>query len=104
MEPGEQYLEVDVDAARSPALVTARGEIDAASSPQLQAAFAAAGPDADIALDLSAVTFIDSSALRVITSARREATEAGHTLEVTTASVAVRRIFEMTGLGSLLAG
>lgn len=104
MEPGEQYLEVDVDADRTPTLVTVRGELDAASAPQLEAAFAAAVAGADLALDLSAVTFIDSSGLRAITAARREAEAGGRSLEVVSASVAVRRIFEMTGLASLLAG
>ena len=103
MEPGEPYLEVQVDTDRSPVLVVARGEVDAASAPQLQAAFEATSPAGGIDLDLAEVTFMDSSGLRVITAARREIHEAGGTLEIVAAGAAVRRIFEMTGLSSLLA-
>ena len=102
MEPGEQYLEVDVDAEGSPPLVVVRGELDAASSPQLQATLDALVDDAGIAVDLAEVTFIDSSGLRVITAARRDALESGRALRIVAVSAAVRRIFEMTGLSSLL--
>lgn len=97
------YFEVSVDDGVAPPLVSASGELDAASSAQLgQAIDAALLAGAGLALDLGAVTFIDSSALRVITVALRRATDDQQPFTVTAASDAVRRIFEITGVSSLL--
>lgn len=104
MSAAEPYLQVDVEEAGGAALVVARGEVDAATATTLAERLeeaAAAHPGA-ISVDLSAVTFIDSSGLRVITVARSQAEAEGRLLVVTEASEAVRRIFAMTGLTALL--
>jgi anti-anti-sigma factor len=101
MDTGEPYFHLDIDADASPVTIAARGELDAASSQELSDALnGAAGRG--VSLDLAEVSFIDSSGLRVITAAMREAKEAGNGFQVAAASDAVRRIFEMTGLNSLL--
>ena len=48
------------------------------------------------------VTFIDSSGLRVIASEHVAAAEAGGTFRIVGASDRIRRIFEMTGLETLI--
>lgn len=83
--------------------VEATGELDAASSKELERVLTEVLADhQDVAVDLAKVTFIDSSGLRVVTAAARDAEAAGSTFVVSGASTAVRRIFEITGLGGLL--
>lgn len=103
MADGDAYFQVQLDREASPVSVVASGELDAASSPELSSALdAAVAAGSGVALDLRAVTFIDSSGLRVITAALRDASEADHRFTVSAASESVRRIFEITGLTALL--
>lgn len=97
------YFAVEVEPSGDALRVILRGELDAATAPQLAAALArAASPGRDLALDLGELTFIDSSGLRVIASElqRYEQSHTGFT--VVRSSESVRRIFLMTGLGDLL--
>lgn len=73
------------------------GEIDAHSCDELDAALAGA-PDGDVAVDLSEVTFIDSSGLRVLVQHHQGRAGAGHTLQIVRPSRAVRRLLEIAGL------
>jgi anti-sigma B factor antagonist len=101
---GDVYFTVTVDADASPAVVRAAGELDAASSREFATAIdEAMGCGTGVALDLGQVTFVDSAGLRVMAVALRRAKEEGLTLGVSAMSDAVRRIFEMTGVSSLLA-
>ena len=103
MEGTDSYFDVGLRPG-AVTTVVARGELDAASSKELERVLieALAG-DQDVAVDLTQVTFIDSSGLRVVTAAARDAEAAGSSFVVSGASQAVRRIFEITGLGGLLA-
>ena len=103
MSTGETYFQVHIESGSDPARVVASGELDAASAGQLASTLDdATGASAGIALDLSGVTFIDSSGLRVIAAEVRRSEETSAPFTVSAASDAVRRIFEMTGLGDLL--
>ena len=55
-------------------------------------------------LDLSGVTFIDSTGLGALVLIRNEATKAGKRVTLTHAPPAVVRLLEITGLAELLAG
>ena len=100
----DPYFDVTVDVTANPASIAASGELDAASSVQLkQAIDDALESGAGVTLDLGQVTFIDSSALRVVTLGVRNARDLDQPFTVVEASDAVRRIFEITGVGSLLA-
>lgn len=100
----EPYFEVTIDAEATPPTVAASGELDAASSTEFGRAIdTVLEAGTGITLDLGAVTFIDSSALRVVTLALRRAQDEGQPFSVPAASDAVRRIFEITGLSSFLA-
>ncbi len=83
--------------------VYAPTELDMASAPALAAALedAIAADSADIVVDFSHVTFVDSSGLRVLVNARRDLTANGRTLIVVNVGRS-RRIFEMVGLTELL--
>lgn len=101
MASTERYFHVQVQGDAERARLVASGELDAATADQLEAALADAGKAA-VELDLAAVSFVDSSGLRVITAALRRAEEEGRSFSVSSVSEAVRRVFEMTGLGSLV--
>lgn len=104
MTIGAPHFNVQIDPGTDPLRVVADGELDAASAATLAGALEDAAPGSTgITLDLSGVSFIDSSGLRVIAAQVQRAEAAGTPFSVSAASEAVRRIFEMTGLTSLLA-
>ncbi len=85
----------DVDGA----LVLA-GEIDSYTAPEL-AERLEADPSL-LVLDLTDVTFIDSSGLRVLVEGHRRRVEAGSSLTLRTPSAAVQRLLEISGLAGHL--
>lgn len=84
--------------------VTLRGELDLASVGSLEERLLALeqGELERIVVDLSAVSFIDSSGLRVLLLADGRARERGHELVFTPATEPVHRMLEMTGALDLL--
>ena len=95
--------------AQSPAKsapIVVRGEIDAATAPALTADLgrALATGSGPVEVDLSAVTFIDSSGLRALIIARHEAEAVGNTLRIVATSDVVSRLLEVTGLTETLMG
>ena len=74
----------DIDAAGVDALV---GELDPLP-----------GTDADVIIDLAEVTFIDSSGFRTLVEAHQRAEQAGRRVVMADPSVAVRRLFDISGL------
>jgi len=100
----EPHLWVTVDEGASPPLIVASGELDAASAVDLARHIdAVAARRAGIALDLAAVTFMDSSGLRSLIEAHRRSQDEGFELRITAASEPVQRVFELTGTSSFLA-
>ena len=82
-------------------VLTLSGELDAYDAPALRAAFAeaAAGLDGAVAvLDLTAVSFLDSTALGTIVGLLRRVREQGGELRVVLPETEARRIFELTAL------
>ncbi|MEU9028648.1 STAS domain-containing protein [Streptomyces sp. NPDC048383] len=84
-------------------VIRARGDLDDDSSPALTDALTAAAADSSCSrtvVDLSMVTFADSSALHVLLTARRAHTTAGTTLVLAgPVQAAVNRLFEVTSTG-----
>jgi anti-sigma B factor antagonist len=73
------------------------GELDAATAPQLTDALSGASLDSEVVLDLSELTFLDSSGVRVIIELA--ATRNGNgPVVISEASPAVVRVFEILGL------
>jgi anti-sigma B factor antagonist len=74
------------------------GELDLATAPQLAGALAEV-PDgtAVVILDLSELTFMDSTGLHLVVSARARLAEAGCRLVLVPGGRQVQRIFEITG-------
>jgi anti-sigma B factor antagonist len=101
MDTPERYFTTEVHPQEDPPRVVAVGEIDAASSGELEHALETARTESTVVLDLEQVSFIDSSGLRVVTRFARDAAAEG-SFEIVGASEAVRRILEITGLSRLL--
>ena len=81
-------------------VVSARGEVDVFSAPDLDTeldALIAAG-SARLVVDLSDVAFLDSTGLGVLVKALKHAREAGGWLHLVVTSDRIRKIFEITGL------
>jgi anti-anti-sigma factor len=86
--------------------VRLRGELDldgAASVTDRVAALADQGASA-VEVDAQGLTFLDSSGLRALLSAREQLENSGVAFRVTAASQAVERVLDMTGTRALLTG
>jgi anti-anti-sigma factor len=95
-------LSVTVNQQGAAAVVTVQGDIDLDTSGDLAAALAGLDAPGGVDVDLSAVTYMDSTGLRVLLSARDAAVETGATLRVSAASSIVARLIEITGASELI--
>ena len=84
--------------------VVFEGELDIGGAAQAEDVLAQAEGDSvtDLTLDLSGLTFMDSTGLRLVVAANRRAQESGRTLRVVRGPAAVQRVFELTGLDDKL--
>ncbi len=78
-------------------VIVAIGDIDVAGGPLVDAAILDGESELPVVIDLTEVTFIDSSGLRSLLSASRRAGERGTEVVLRSPSAAVRRLLEITG-------
>jgi anti-sigma B factor antagonist len=78
------------------------GEIDAHTAPSLAAALRDVGQGRTFVADLAAVSFMDSSGLRVLVEATRVARDAGGDIELRNPQPAITRLVEISGLAGHL--
>lgn len=86
-------------------VVTLRGELDAHDAPRLRELFARALETADggrLLLDLTQVSFLDSTVLGCIVGLLRRSREAEGDLDVVLPRGNAERIFQITGLDTTL--
>lgn len=95
----ENQLSVTTTTVDGTPTIVVSGEVDAATSDTLRAAIfdVIEGGQATVAVDMSEVSFIDSSGLRVLIGGYKAADTAGGSLRVTSPSDAVVRLLEITG-------
>ncbi len=99
MTSGPQGLAIETEQQGDTVLLRVKGELDLSTTPQLSAALdATAGGAGPITLDLSGVSFIDSSALRVLVMSGRALADADRTLQIGPRSEVVVRVLTMTNL------
>ena len=82
-------------------VVSARGELDAFAAPDLTSCFEESDGLA-LLVDLTDVSFLDSTALGVIARAVRTCRERGRAARVVLPATSARRIFEITTLDRVL--
>lgn len=86
-----------VDARSDENLLVVAGELDAATCDLLDGHIDALGEDGPVVLDMSGITFVDSSGLRSLVQARRTA-DGGITLR--NPSPVLVRLLELSGLSA----
>lgn len=92
------------DAGNGRAVVAVSGELDIATAPQLIAAVAVLAPPATtaIAIDLSALTFIDSSGINALRAVVRAAASRGAGAVVASPSQRVVRVLELVRIAEII--
>ncbi|WP_228974504.1 STAS domain-containing protein [Streptomyces sp. DH12] len=87
-------------------VLTVRGELDHHTAPDLRRALTVTAdddpPTARSVLDLSAVTFMDSSGINVLVTAHQEAHRADGWLRLAAPSDSVMRVIELVGLDTVI--
>ena len=96
-------FEVTVQRDDELATVVVSGELDLATVPQLSATVAEHDDARLLVLDLTAVTFIDSTGVRVLIEADRACARSGSRLVVLAGDGPVRRVLDLCNLDGLLA-
>jgi len=79
-------------------LIRVKGELDMAAAPELTGAIVGAVGGSRITLDLTGVTFLDSSAIGALVASGREVADGGRRLQIGPRSDIVTRVLEITGL------
>ncbi|MFL5893536.1 MAG: STAS domain-containing protein [Thermoleophilaceae bacterium] len=102
--PGWQPFSVTVSTDGASGRVILKGELDLSGAPRVDQALQQAEdlPVSLVVLDLSQLTFIDSSGLEVMLRAARRAQDRGGRLVVARPSVQVRKLLEMTAIDQAL--
>jgi anti-sigma B factor antagonist len=96
-------LSIDTVERDGSLVLLVRGELDIATAPRLDEALAQARATsaASIVVDLQAVSFIDSSGLRILVKHARTDDEGGR-VRLTNGSPQARRLFELSGAAEYL--
>ena len=83
-------------------ILAVEGELDTDTSPQFRediAPLMAQAPKA-VVIDMQALEYISSKALRILVSLQQHVLAGGGTIEAVNVSPAVREVFDMTGLAA----
>jgi anti-sigma B factor antagonist len=96
----KQQLEVDISRLDSADLLAVNGELDIASALALAGPLSAIANDGDgsVVIDLSGLSFMDSTGMSVLLNARRRLTRQGRGMLVVCPAGAVLRVFELTSM------
>lgn len=93
-----EQLHIEQTTENGCAVLAVSGEIDLASAPMLEGRIQALDAGGPIVVDLSGVTFIDSTGLRVLISANEAANGAGGSLHLVAIDGPVTKLFSITGV------
>jgi anti-sigma B factor antagonist len=91
-------LRIDVEDVAGRPVVRVGGEIDVYTAPRLREHLIRLAGDQNLIVDLTDVSFLDSTALGVMVGAMKRQRERGGTMSIVTTGTRVRRLFEITGL------
>jgi anti-anti-sigma factor len=103
-DPEEPQLSIESTTVDGRVVLEARGEIDVATAPALEAALKSATtpPVESIIIDLGGVRFLDSTALQALIRGRNRALALGASYVVVNLQPIPHRVLEVTGLLKLL--
>ena len=100
--PQRPEFELTVSSDDGVRVVAVSGELDLDTMVELGAALAAGGGLATTVIDLRGLTFIDSSGVSGVLAAARRARDAGSRLVCVPGPPSIQRIFELTGVDTVL--
>lgn len=97
-------MQLSVSQSNGHAILTVSGEVDLSTSPQLDGAVidAVAQELTHLTIDLSNVSFLDSSGLSVIVKALKRSRDAGAKFDVVATNERVLKVFSITGLDTVI--
>lgn len=100
----QEQLQIGLRQEADRVVVSLTGELDMANAPLLQSAIESEELDAKktVVLDLQQLTFVDSTGLRIILSARELCWRRGQEFAITPGSQQVQRLLSVTGVGEHL--
>lgn len=100
----QELLEPEVRRAGTHALVLLSGELDISTVPKLYEQFAQLAHEgvSHVSIDLSRLTFVDSTGLSLLVTEHKRAKALGGELILFSPQPHVRRIIEVTGLEAVL--
>jgi len=97
--PSPQGFAVEISDPDAAAVrIQVRGDLDMSAAPELTNAIGKVAGATTVVLDLSGVTFLDSSAIGALVGSGRELGESGARLQIGPRSDIVERVLEITGL------
>ena len=96
-------MEVEIGQAGEITLVTPKGRLDSATSPELEQRLLglAATPGAALVIDCRELAYVSSAGLRVLLMAAKAARGAGARIALATLQPSVRQVFDISGFSSL---
>ena len=100
MDLMHEEFAIDVSIADGTRVVVVFGEVDLAVSDRLRESLLVG--DEDLVVDLTRVSFLDSSGIAVLLRAHRRQVTNGHQFALRGANGAVSRVLEITGVYELL--
>ena len=100
--PQRPEFEVTVTSEDGVCVVAVSGELDIDTMAELSTALAAGYGVATTVVDLRRLTFIDSSGVSGLLAAARRARDAGSRLVCVPGPASIQRIFELTGVDTVL--
>lgn len=95
-----ELLSLQIEPGSTHTTVRASGDVDMATAPSLRECLASLA--GNVVVDLSEVTFLDSTAMSVLIAEHKRRVGAGHSLVITGSSPMALRIFELTGVDRVL--
>lgn len=97
-------MNVGIATVNNSVVVSADGELDIMSAPQVDQVLTDAIGQANsrLVLDLSDVTFMDSTGLGIVVKALKRCREKSLEFRVVVTNERVRKVFEITGLDSII--
>ena len=100
MRESDAPFTLHVEGREDTVRVVATGELDPSTAPSVKAILEQHRGD-DVVVDLTAVSFADSSIVRTLVEERHHAALAGASFGIAGASPRVRRSFELSGVANL---
>ena len=95
-------MRVEPAAQGSAIIVRVEGDLDMATCPELEEALAGADVSKRIVIDLTACTFLDSSAVGALVAAARAAESAGGDVVLVTSDPGILRVLEIVSVELML--